>query len=74
LLQYEELTFALWNIRCGHPCSHVLKVTNELTLDKIKVQHWKIYALHYNNESPGIDFELKKEKTIHTHCLFGTRL
>jgi hypothetical protein len=45
-------------IRCGYPCSHVLKVTNELTLDMIKVQHWKIYAAHYNDESSGIGMEL----------------
>ena len=25
--------FAFLNIRCGYPCSHVLKVTNEPTLD-----------------------------------------
>jgi hypothetical protein len=47
-------------IRCGHPCSHVLKVTNEITIDMIKVQHWKIYAAHYEDMLLGIGLELKK--------------
>ena len=46
--------------RCGYPCAHVLRITNELTLDMIKVQHWKIYASHYNDEVLGIGAEIKK--------------
>jgi hypothetical protein len=56
----DKLTSALCPIRCGYPCSHVLKVTNELKLDMIKVQHWKIYAAHYNDDSSGIGMELKR--------------
>jgi hypothetical protein len=56
----EKLTSALCPIRCGYPCSHVLKVTNELTLDMMKVQHLKIYAAHYNDESSGNGLELKR--------------
>ncbi len=29
-------------------------------LDMIEVQHWKLYALHYNDDDTGIGFELKK--------------
>jgi hypothetical protein len=49
-------------MRCGYPCAHVLKVTNKLTLEMIKVQHWKLYATHYNNDDDtlGIGLELKK--------------
>jgi hypothetical protein len=49
-------------IRCGYLYAHVLKVTNELTLKMIKVQHWKLYATHYNDDgdSLGIGLELKK--------------
>ena len=47
-------------IRCGYPCSHVLKVTNEITIDMIKVQHWKIYATHFFDMSMGISMELKQ--------------
>ncbi len=57
---YAKLASALCQIRCGYPCSHVLKVTNELTLDMIKVQHWKFFGAHYNEESSGIGMELKK--------------
>ncbi len=60
----DKLTSALWTIRCGYPCSHVLKVTNELQLDMIKVQHWKICAAHYNDDSSGIGMELRR---IHWH-------
>jgi hypothetical protein len=37
-------------------------VTNELTLEMIKVQHWKLYAPHYNDDDDtlGIGLELKK--------------
>ncbi len=49
-------------IRCGYPCPHVLKVTNELTLEMIKVQHWKLYATHYkyDDDTLGIGLEIKK--------------
>jgi hypothetical protein len=40
------LTVIFSYIRRGHPCAHVFKVTNELTPDMIKVQHWKLYATH----------------------------
>jgi hypothetical protein len=29
-------------------------------LDMTKVQHWKIYAAHYNDESSGIGMKLKR--------------
>jgi hypothetical protein len=49
-------------MRCGYPCAHVLKVTNKLTLEMIKVQHWKLYATQYNDDDDtlGIGLELKK--------------
>jgi hypothetical protein len=46
--------------RCGYPCSRVLKVTDKITIDMIKVQHSKIYATHYEDMSLGIGMELKK--------------
>ncbi len=62
-------THNLLYIRCGYPCARVLKVRNELTLDMIKVQHWKLYATHYNDddESLGIGLELK-------NCNFNTAI
>jgi hypothetical protein len=37
-------------MRWGYPCAHALKVTNELTLEMIKVEHWKLYETHYNDD------------------------
>jgi hypothetical protein len=51
---FDRLTFDISNLRCGHPCSHVLKITNELMLDMIKVHHWKLYSSHYNDNDTGI--------------------
>ncbi len=44
-------------------------MTNESTLEMIKVQHWKLYATHYNHDdnSLGIGLELKK-------CNFNTAI
>jgi len=54
-------------LRCGYPCLHVLCVTNDLTIDMIKVQHWKLYASHYNDTSFGIGDELKKLQFQYSH-------
>ena len=35
-------------------------MTNELTIDMIEVQHWKLCVTYYNEESKGIGLELKK--------------
>jgi hypothetical protein len=63
----DKPTSAVSTIRCGFPCSHVLRVTNELQLDMIKIQHWKIYAAHYNNDSSGIGMELKRIQLAYRH-------
>ncbi len=44
VLEYQifvRLIIDISILRCGYPCSHVLKIINELMLDMIKVQHWK---------------------------------
>jgi hypothetical protein len=48
-------------------CSHVLRVINELQLDMIKIQHLKIYAAHYNDDSSGIGMELKRIQLAYRH-------
>jgi hypothetical protein len=63
----DKLTSALSTIRCGYPCSHVLMVTNELQLDMIKVQHGKIYAVYYNDDSSGIGIEMKRIQLAYQH-------
>jgi hypothetical protein len=35
--------------RCGIPCEHVFLLTNTLTHEMIKIQHWKIFATHYDS-------------------------
>jgi hypothetical protein len=45
--------------RCGIPCEHVFLLTNTLTHEMIKIQHWKIYASHYDSTDP-LGRELKK--------------
>jgi hypothetical protein len=63
----DKLTSAVSTIRCGFPCSHVLRVTNELQLDMIKNQHWKIYAAHCNDDSSRIGMELKRIQLAYRH-------
>ncbi len=61
------LTIDIPLLRCGYPCSHVLKITIELMLDVIKVQHWKPYSSHYNDDDTRIGFELKKIQMEYQH-------
>jgi hypothetical protein len=49
-------------MRCGYPCAHVVKVTNKSTLEMIKVQHWKLYATHYNNDDDTLEISLELKK------------
>jgi hypothetical protein len=63
----DKLTSAVSTTRCGFLCSHVLRVTNELRLDIIKIQHWKIYDAHYNDDSLGIGMELKRIQLAYRH-------
>ncbi len=53
------LTLYFLFMKYGYPCAHVLKVTNELTLEMIKLQHWKLYATHYydDDDTLGIGLE-----------------
>jgi hypothetical protein len=34
----------------------------------IKVQHWKIYAAHYDDNSSGIGMEMKRIQLAYQHC------
>ncbi len=63
----DKLTSAVSTIRHGFPSSHVLRVTNELKLDMITIQHWKIYAAHYNDDSSGIGMGLKRIQLAYRH-------
>ncbi len=50
----------LLNKRCGISCSHVLKITNEIEVFMIKVQHWKIYPVHFAGENDMLSNQLMK--------------
>jgi hypothetical protein len=63
----DKLTSAVSTIRCEFPCSHVLRVNNELQLNMIKIQHWEIFAAHYNDDSSGIGMELKRIQLAYRH-------
>ncbi len=64
---FDRLTIDVSHLRCGYPCSHVLKITNKLMLDMIIVKHWKLYSSHYNDDDTGIGFELKKMQMEYQH-------
>ncbi len=53
--------------RCGIPCSHVLKITNDIEVSMIKVQHWKTYPVHFCGENDMLSDELMK-LTPHQCC------
>jgi hypothetical protein len=63
-------TNKIFFMRCGNPCAHVLKVTNKFTLEMIKVQHWKLYANHYNDDDDTLEngLELKQIQFQHGNC------
>ncbi len=50
--------------RCGFPCSHVLKITNEIEASMIKVHHWKIYPVDFGGENDILSDELMKLTSI----------
>jgi hypothetical protein len=37
-------------------------VTNELTLEMIKLQHWKFYVTHYNDDDDSFEIGLELKK------------
>ncbi len=49
-------------MRCDYPCAHILKVTNYLIFEMIKVQHWKLYATHYNDDDDILAIGLDLQK------------
>ena len=45
--------------RCGIPCEHVLFLTNSFSHEMVKIQHWKVFGSHYNDNSE-LGMEIKK--------------
>ena len=59
--------------RCGIPCSHVFKVTDEVTKEMLANQHWKDYPVHYGVENSILSMSLMKKVTWQKeHENYGT--
>jgi len=37
--------------RCGIPCKHILRITDKIEDNMVKIQHWKVYATHFGDDS-----------------------
>jgi hypothetical protein len=50
--------------RCGIPCSHILKITDEIEATMIKIQHWKVFHVHFGLPESEISPKLMKGISI----------
>jgi len=50
--------------RCGIPCSHILKITDKIEDTMIKIQHWKVFHVHYGLPESKISPKLMKGISI----------
>jgi len=50
--------------RCGIPCSHILKITDKVEATMIKIQHWKVFHVHFGLAESKISPELMKGISI----------
>jgi hypothetical protein len=50
--------------RCGIPCSHILKITDEIEATMIKIQHWKVFNVHFGLAESKISPKLMKGISI----------
>jgi hypothetical protein len=50
--------------RCGIPCSHILKITDEIEATMIKIQHWKVFHVHFGLAESKISHKLMKGISI----------
>ena len=37
--------------RYGIPCQHILRITNKIEDNMVKIQHWKVYGTHFGDDS-----------------------
>jgi hypothetical protein len=35
----------------GIPCSHILRIMDKIEDNMVKIQHWKVYATHFGDDS-----------------------
>ena len=50
--------------QCGIPCSHVLKITDQVEATMIKIQHWKVFHVHFGLVESKISSQLMKGISI----------
>ncbi len=46
--------------RCGIPCTHIMKITNEIDETMITVQHQKVYSVHFGLPDSWVSDQLLK--------------
>ncbi len=46
--------------RCGIPCTHIMKITNEIDETMMTVQHWKVYLVHFGLPDLQVSDQLTK--------------
>ncbi len=49
---------------CGIPCSHILKITDQVEATMIKIQHWKVFHVHFGLQESKISSQLMKGISI----------
>jgi hypothetical protein len=52
--------------RCGIPCTHILKITDEIEEIMIKVQHLKVYQVHYGDPDSNLSNKLMQATSLQT--------
>jgi hypothetical protein len=50
--------------RCGIPCCHILKITDQVEATMIKIQHWKVFHVHFGLEESKMSSQLMKGISI----------
>jgi hypothetical protein len=50
--------------RCGIPCCHILKITDVVESTMIKIQHWKVFHVHFGVVESEISSQLMKGLSI----------
>jgi len=50
--------------RCGIPCSHILKITDKIEATMIKIQHWKVFHVHFGLAESKVSPKLMKGISI----------
>jgi hypothetical protein len=52
--------------RCGIPCSHILKITDKIEELMIKIQHLKVYQVHYGDNYSNLTSKLMQGSSLQT--------